>query len=319
MEYEKFAKNILDELQRTMTAQGVELHRQEITKNNGVVKDGVAVQYPDSNVAPTVYLDDLYEMHKDGYSVSELVDTTVANLERNKNLAPDTPVLTAESAMENLYCTVVNTAENEEMLKNVPHEKLEDLSVVARFKVGQDGSFLVTNDICKTLHMTSEEVMEAAHANTDRQEYKCQSMSEVMRDLMLHEGMPEDYADELIQMQGEQCPMWVVSNESRVDGAVAIASQETLKAAYEKLGEDFYVLPSSRHEILLVPQSVVSDVEDLKKMVKEVNATEVSKIDQLSDNVYQFNGRHLSIVDGQTEKISETLTEGLSKGHSRSH
>ena len=161
--------------------------------------------------------------------------------------------------------------------------------------------------------------MEAAHANTDRQEYKCQSMREVMRDLMLHEGMPEDYADELIQMQGEQCPMWVVSNESRVDGAVAIASQETLKAAHEKLGEDFYVLPSSRHEILLVPQSVVSDVEDLKKMVKEVNATEVSKIDKLSDNVYHFNGKHLSIADGQTEKISETLTEGLSKGHSHSH
>ena len=124
MEYEKFAKNILDELQRTMTAQGVELHRQEITKKNGIVKDGVAVQYADSNVAPTVYLDDLYEMHKDGYSVSELVDTTVANLERNKNMAPDTPILTAESAMENLYCTVVNTAENEEMLKSVPHERL---------------------------------------------------------------------------------------------------------------------------------------------------------------------------------------------------
>lgn len=319
MEYEAFVKQFLDELQQNMAAQGVELHRQEVTKNNGVIKDGVAVRYPDSPVAPTVYLDDLYEMYKDGYSVSNLVDTTAANLERHKNMAPEMPVLTAETARENLYCAVVNTADNEEMLKNVPHEKLEDLSVVARFRVGEDGSFLVTNDICKTLQMTSEEVMEAAHANTDRQEYKCQSMGEVMRDLMLKDGMPEEYADELIQMQGEQCPMWVLSNESRVDGAVAIASQETLKAAHEKLGEDFYVLPSSRHEILLVPQSMVTDVEDLKQMVKEVNATEVSKIDKLSDSVYHFNGRHLSIADAQTEKISETLTEGLSKGHAHSH
>lgn len=319
MEYEAFVKQFLSELQQNMEQQGVELHRQEVTKNNGVVKDGVAVRYPDSNVAPTVYLDDLYEMHKDGYSVSELVDTTTANLERHKNMAPEMPVLTTESAMENLYCTVVNTADNEEMLQNVPHEKLEDLSVVARFRVGEDGSFLVTNDICKTLQMTSEEVMEAAHANTDRAEYKCQSMGEVMRELMIHDGMPEDYADELIQMQGEQCPMWILSNESRVDGAVAITSQETLKAAHEKLGEDFYVLPSSRHEVILVPQSMVSDVEDLKKMVHEVNATEVSKIDKLSDSVYLFNGRHLSIADAPTEKLSETLTEGLSKGHSHSH
>ena len=319
MEYEVFVKQFLDELQQNMAAQGVELHRQEVTKNNGVIKDGVAVRYPDSPVAPTVYLDDLYEMHKDGYSVSNLVDTTVANLERRKNMAPEMPVLTTESAMENLYCAVVNTADNEEMLKNVPHEKLEDLSVVARFRVGEDGSFLVTNDICKTLQMTSEEVMEAAHANTDRQEYKCQSMGEVMRDLMLKDGMPEEYADELIQMQGEQCPMWVLSNESRVDGAVAIASQETLKAAHEKLGEDYYVLPSSRHEVILVPQSMVSDVEDLKTMVHEVNATEVSKVDKLSDSVYRFNGRHLTIADAPSEKISETLTEGLSKGHSHSH
>ncbi len=319
MEYEVFVKQFLDELQQSMAAQGVELHRQEVTKNNGVVKDGVAVRYPDSPVAPTVYLDDLYEMHKDGYSVGNLVDTTADNLDRHKDMAPKMPVLTTETARENLYCAVVNTADNEEMLKNVPHEKLEDLSVVPRFRVGEDGSFLVTNDICKTLKMTSEEVMEAAHANTDRQEYKCQSMGEVMRDLMLKDGMPEEYADELIQMQGEQCPMWVLSNESRVDGAVAIASQETLKAAHEKLGEDFYVLPSSRHEILLVPQSIVSDVEDLKQMVKEVNTTEVSKIDKLSDSVYHFNGRHLSIADAPTENLGETLTEGLSKGHARSH
>ena len=113
--------------------------------------------------------------------------------------------------------------------------------------------------------------------------------------------------------------MWVLSNESRVDGAVAITSQETLKAAHEKLGEDFYVLPSSRHEVLLVPQSMVSDVEDLKKMVHEVNATEVSKIDKLSDSVYLFNGRRLLIADAPSEKLGETLTEGLSKGHSHSH
>ena len=319
MEYEAFVKQFLAELQLNMESQGVELHHQDFIKNNGVVKDGVSVRYPDSNVAPTVYLDDLYGMHKDGYSVSELVDSTMANLERCKGMTPEMPVLTAESARENLYCVVLNTADNEEMLRNVPHEKLEDLSVVARFRVGQDGSFLVTNDICKTLQMTAEEVLEAAHANTERAQYKCQSMGEVLRELMIHDGIPEVNADELIQMQGEQCPMWILSNESRVDGAVAITSQETLKAAHEKLGGDFYILPSSRHETILVPQSMVSDVEDLKKMVREVNATEVSRVDKLSDSVYFFNGRCLSIADTPSEILTEALTEGLSKGHHYSH
>lgn len=297
MEYEVFVKQFVTELQEKMETQKSEIRRRKVTKTNGVVKDSIVVRYLASNVAPTVYLDDLYEMHKGGRSINELADTTVKVLEKNKNMTPEMPVLTTESAKENLYCAIINSAENEEMLKNVPHEKLEDLSVVARFRVGKDGSFLVTNDICKILQMTSEEVMEVAHANTNKTPYKCQSMGEVLRELMIQDGLPEAFADELIQQTQEGNDiMWILSNESRIDGAVAMTSQDALKAAHEKLGEDFYVLPSSRHEVILVPQSIVSNVEDLKAMVHEVNITEVQEVDKLSDSVYIFNGRHLSIV-----------------------
>lgn len=319
MEYEAFVSQLMQELQQNMGQANVEFHRHEVIKNNGVIKDGITIKYPDTPVAPTIYADDLYEMFNEGYSISEIAENEARKLESMKASMTEVPVLTQETALQNLYCAVVNTADNEELLKNVPHEKLEDLSVVARFKVGEDGSFLVSNDICKTLQMTSEEVMEAAHANTDHQEYKCQTMGEVMREMMLKDGMSEDYADELNQMQGEQCPMWILSNSSKVDGAVAITSQETLKAAHKKLGEDFYVLPSSRHEVILVPQSFVSDVQELKDMVRSVNETEVSRIDKLSDSVYCFNGRKLTIADATSEKMSEALTEGLSKGHARSH
>jgi len=319
MDYGSFANQFINDMQLSLIPQDIKLQRNNITKNNGVVKDSITVKLPDTAIAPVLYLDNLYELHKDGYSISELVDKTVHDLDRHIKNAPEIPVLTAESAMENLYCTVVNTASNEEMLKNVPHEKLEDLSVVARFKVGNDGSFLVTNDICKTLRMTPEEVMEAAHANTERQKFTCQSMNEVLREIILGEGMPESYADEIIHTQGEQCPMWVLSNESRIDGAVAMASQDTLKEAHEKLGEDYYILPSSRHEVILVPQSMVSNVEDLKSMVHEVNITEVSETDRLSDSVYHFNGKHLSIADTVSETLSDSLSEAVSRTHSHSH
>lgn len=319
MEYEVFVKQLMQELQQNMKEANVELSRQEVIKNNGVKKDGITVRYPETPVAPTIYADDLYSMLNDGYSISEIAVNEARKLESMKVAMPDPPVLTQESAQQNLYCVVVNTADNEELLKHVPHETLEDLSVVARFRVGEDGSFLVTNDICKTLQMTSEEVMEAAHVNTDHQEYKCQTMSEVMREMMLKNGISEDYADELIHMQGEQCPMWILTNASKADGAVAITSRKILKAAHEKLGEDFYVLPSSRHEVILVPQSFASDVQDLKDMVRSVNETEVSKVDKLSDSVYRFDGRKLTIADAPTEKLSETLTEGLSKRHYHSH
>ena len=319
MDYESFSDQFINEMQLSLEGQGIELERHEVTKNNGVVKDSVTVKGSDTSIAPVFYLDNLYELHKDGYSISELVDKTIHDLDRSMKNAPKVPDLTAESAKENLYCTVINTLSNEERLKNVPHEKLEDLSVVARFKVGNDGSFLVTNDICKTLRMTAEEVLEAAHANTERQKFTCQSMNDVLREIIIGEGMPESYADEIIHTQGEQCPMWVLSNESRIDGAVAMASQDTLKEAHEKLGEDYYILPSSRHEVILVPQSMVSNVEDLKSMVHEVNITEVSETDRLSDSVYHFNGKHLSIADTVSETLSNSLSESVSRGHSHSH
>ena len=319
MEYASFTNQFIKEMQLSLIPHDITLQRHNVTKNNGVIKDSITFKSPCITVSPIFYLENLYELHKDGYSINELVDKTVHNLKSHIENHPEIPDLTAESAREHLYCTIVNTSSNEEMLKKVPHERLEDLSVVARFKVGDDGSFLVTHDICKTLMMTSEEVMEAAHANTERQKFRCQSMNEVLREIMLGEGMPESYADEVTHSQGEECPMWVLSNESRIDGAVAMASQDTLKEAHDKLGEDYYILPSSRHEVILVPESVVSSVEDLKSMVHEVNATEVSETDKLSDSVYRFDGKHLSIADAASEILSDSLSESVSRGHSYSH
>ncbi|MCC8028627.1 MAG: DUF5688 family protein [Lachnospiraceae bacterium] len=45
------------------------------------------------------------------------------------------------------------------------------------------------------------------------------------------------------------------------------------------------MLPCSRHEVILVPESKVSDAKSLQSMVQEVNSTVVSREDRLSDNV----------------------------------
>jgi hypothetical protein len=238
------------------------------------------------------------------------------SLKKQKPFMPEAPALTAENARKNLYCAVLNTNENALMLETVPHEKLIDLSVVARFKAGTTGSFLVTNEICKSLHMTSEEVLEAAHHNTNQQIYKLQTMTDVVKEIMCEEeSIPEDYVDELIGMQGDECPMWILSNESRVDGAAAITSPDALKAAHDKLGEDFYILPSSRHELILIPKSCAPDVDDLKEMVREVNATQVSRVDKLSDSVYQFDGRKLSLSDASVEKTLDVVVPAKVHAH----
>lgn len=61
--------------------------------------------------------------------------------------------------------------------------------------------------------------------------------------------------------------------------------------AAEKLGGDFYILPSSIHEILLVPDNGDKTADDLRDMVREVNATQVSPEEKLTDNVYHYDSK----------------------------
>ena len=57
----------------------------------------------------------------------------------------------------------------------------------------------------------------------------------------------------------------------------------------ELLGNDFFILPSSIHEMLILPDDGQVDAEMLKDMVKEVNATQVAPEERLTDDVYHYD------------------------------
>ena len=57
----------------------------------------------------------------------------------------------------------------------------------------------------------------------------------------------------------------------------------------KKVGRNFYIIPSSIHEVILIPDTLDMDIRYMKAMVKEVNGTEVSPDEVLSDNVYRYD------------------------------
>ena len=83
--------------------------------------------------------------------------------------------------------------------------------------------------------------------------------------------------------------MYVCTNASKINGAGVILYENLLKDFAQKVGADFYILPSSVHETLLIPVSDQFDVETLKAMVCEVNMTQVAPEEQLSDQVYLYS------------------------------
>ena len=102
---------------------------------------------------------------------------------------------------------------------------------------------------------------------------------------------------EMIMEDVVESPMYILTNESRTFGAVAMLETELLRKFAEKVGEDFLVLPSSIHEVILVPVSNLPDSEYIKEMIREINNTNVDPEEQLSNNYYYYDSSYLHSGD----------------------
>ena len=89
----------------------------------------------------------------------------------------------------------------------------------------------------------------------------------------------------------ENEPLFVATVPDKVQGASVLAYQNFMEQAAERVGGDFYVLPSSIHEILLVRDDGSMNRADLEDMVRTVNATEVQPEDILTDSVYHYDSK----------------------------
>lgn len=304
MNYEEFAVQFMKELEEKM-GKNVTLERGESIKVNET-RDAVIIKNPGTNTSPVIYLDDAYRMYQDGASVAEVIEQITENIDdawMNINLSD----INADYAEKNLYCVVVNADMNKDLMEHYVYEPMEDLAIMARLSMGKNASMAVTDEMCShLLHMTSSEVMEAARINTEHQEFRCVSMNELIKELLRQNGIAEEYTDEFHSSQQEP---YVLSNYSGIDGAVAIASPKALQMAHDILGEDFYILPSSRHEVIVIAESYARDPKILEKMVQDVNSSEVAVTDRLSDHIYHYDStrRRVNLVDTHVLSNNETL------------
>ena len=194
-----------------------------------------------------------------------------------------------ENMKEKLSVEVISAEANADLLANVPHDRMEDLAVVYRFVMesSEDGraSILVTNNLMDRMGVSHEQLRADALENSPEiRPVVIMGMNEVMKEMMGPEvyemfGIPDD-AEET---------MYVATVPDKNSGAGVIAYQDFMDQAAERVGGDFFVLPSSINEILLVPDNGDMTADALRDMVKDVNAKEVSPEERLSDNVYHYD------------------------------
>ncbi len=133
----------------------------------------------------------------------------------------------------------------------------------------------------------------ADHLNEGRQNPVVITMREIMAALM-GEELLEDIPDEPIQV--------IVTNEANRFGAVNIYNEDCIRQVQEKLhANNFYVLPSSKHEVICIPTEGI-EINDLLTMVTEINQTQVREENRLGDFVLYYDGDTRQLV-----KVAENI------------
>ena len=192
-----------------------------------------------------------------------------------------------------LVLSLINTEQNQELLQDIPNRPFQDLSIVCRYIAGMDkegvSSVLVSNRIMEGMGLSKEQLFQMAEENTkQRMPPQVMDMAGILKGILVKEGMPEELADTMLEGMPAGFPMYVLTNSSQVNGAVSVVFDDTLHTLAEGLGQDLYLLPSSIHEVIAVPVDVGTP-EELAQMVEEVNLTQVSLKERLSNQVYHYD------------------------------
>lgn len=268
--------------------------------------------------APVINLEDYFWDYEHGRSFENIIGAIAETMEMEQPNIDFGSLTDFDKAKEVLFIRVSGAEKNAEYLKNVPHTMVEDIAITYHLKMNVDesgvGSAVVTNDTLRMYGVSVEELHHAALHNSEKMfPANIFDLHEKMRQNFIDDMKRDGTPDEVIEMMLEEFPesndhgMTVVSNDVGVNGAAVIFYPGMMDKMAEMVEGDFFVLPSSVHETIILPDRGEFPPEYLTNMVAEINATQVEPWDRLTDEVY-----HYDPIDKVFEKAS-SFEERLAK------
>lgn len=201
---------------------------------------------------------------------------------------------TTLSEVENILSIGVMNERYEEMLKShhVILKRVEDLILYPVVVLDQNMIFKVTENLLNLWNVTVDQVFDAALASKELNNVRLLSF------LDCFSSEPVDYFVGQLDIP-DDITFLVLSSQGNCTTAGSIFSQEIQNKLVSTFPDGFYILPSSIYEVLIVPSRMAGakDAEEFKSIVMDVNSTQVSSEDYLSDSVY-------TIEKGKFKKIA---------------
>lgn len=282
----------------------------EQKKNNNVVLAGICFHRAGQQTAPVVYVGQFYDAVKNGEPKEEVLKEIARQAEKGigiKEIPEAGNVAEYGKAKESLSVRIVNTRANQQRLSHMPHREIEDLSLTLAVCFPLDdgmgsGSIEVSDEMMGVWGMEEEALFRQAWENMERdQPPMLQDMGAMFgvadsANLLAENGNPLEKPKGL---------MFVLTNRGMSYGACAIAFPGVMEKVSRMFPEGFYILPSSVHEVLIVPKDGELAPKELGNLVREVNQREVSREEVLSDRVYEYDRER-----GRICQVPESVERG---------
>lgn len=316
MDFQTFLESIIAEMENTL-ASGRKVKLNSVLKNNSVQLTGITIFTEGENISPTIYLNEYYEQYQQGKTIGAICEEIYESYQHNRLTGQiNVQFFTDFEMVKNkIVFKLVNYDKNRQLLEKIPHISFLNLAIVfyCLFNHDESGtaSILIYKKHLEMWEVTEAFLYELAVKNTPQLlEVELKEIEEVMEEAFMEE-MKDHYDDffpssdnsieitEKEQMmesmisstwnfEKNTIPMYVLTNVYKINGAACILYQDILHNFAQKLNSDVYILPSSIHEVILVPASVIQTKEDLERIVQEANETQVAEEEVLSDKVYIY-------------------------------
>lgn len=320
--YEYVKEHIKKLLPEDEYPKGTDVRITEVEKSNGRKLTGMSIARPGETITPIIYLDEYYKVYQNGAPIS-LVLGEIKNVDGRAREKVNVPRLTEDdlefdSVRDRIFIKACDKGLSKDYIQKMPHVDQGDYAATYHIMVGISDSGMqsipVSSMLAAKWGKKPEELHRAALENMKKNmPPEMFEMMSILENPLFPKATPNllDGNAESNIPGGPETTLYVLRYGTEYFGASCVFDLDIMEQAAKKLGASCFVLPSSNHEILLVKDWGMDIYENLGRMVREINRTELNPEDFLSDHVQYYDKSQKKVLgekeylEARAEKAAE--------------
>ena len=293
--YQEFKHLLAEEVKKNFN-NNTDIKVHTIIKNNSLELEGMIIVEEGRNVSPNFYLQFYYEDYLKGTDIGDIAKGMAEKYHKMQNNEFGSFSMDISNCIDKIVCRLVSYERNSRLLEEIPYIPFLDMAIIFYCLVTENengiGSVRISNSIMENWCMTVKTLYTVAIHNTERLFPKIFCPLKLMLESILNsEGkdVPEVIGGIETSYYNEAEAPFILTNNKGINGSAAILYPECLKDIGKITETGMYIIPSSIHELLIIPDDGQMSPDGLKEMVKEVNTSCVAPDEVLSDMVYYYS------------------------------